>query len=171
MPPQVDDAPSSESTTPTVDVLGGYITSLAASVMAYEEKITSLVFRFTTLLSQTSKAAGDGSTQELDAYESDFKGNFQALLRDFDNIVSFQTGNLTIVLKMFDEALARQLAINAGLSATMEAIQESLAAQQAFLGRLASTQEFIESVVGPGWDGTGENHPAACTTWCELFRV
>ena len=160
--PVVDDSPPvTESTTPKVDVLGGLITNLAASVESYQERQVSLAFRLNAVLADASKAAGDGETDADSVRASEFRKAFQLLLRDYSGVTNQQAGNLTAVLKMFDEQLARQLALNAGLSATMEAIQEGLATQQRFLKGIVTTQVFLQTVIGPGWDGTGA-HECVC---------
>ena len=154
--PVVDDSPPvAASTTPKVDVLGGLITNLAASVESYQERQVSLAFRLNALLADASKAAGDGETDADSVRASEFKKAFQLLLRDYDAVTNQRAGNLTVVLKMFDEQLARQLALNAGLSATMEAIQEGLATQQRFLKGIVTTQVFLQTIIGAGWNGTG----------------
>ena len=154
--PVLDDSPPTiKSTTPRVDVIGGLLTSLSASVESYQERQISLAFRLNSLLADASRTSGDGVIESATAMVSNFKRTFQVLLRENSEVTSMQTGNLTLVLKMFDDQLARQLEITAGLSTTMEAIQEGLASQQRFLKELVTTQVFLDTLVAAGWDGTG----------------
>jgi len=157
--PVIDTTPSTSTTTPTVDVLGGLISTLAASLSSYEERRLSLAFRLSTLLAEVSRVGGDGATAADLAVESAVKKDYQAMLQLFEDIIADQAGSMSAILSMFDKALAQQFALNAALSSTMEDIQEGLANQAAFLKEIATTQVFIESVIGPGWDGTGTPTP------------
>lgn len=159
VPPVVYAVPSSRTTTPDVDIKGGLITALAAALDSYQERFLTLSFRLTSLLKGASRVSGEGSTQSADALESQIQRRYQALLEDFEGVTDFQAGNLTAILKLFDKALAEQLAINAGLSSTMEAIKESLANQAALLKTVVTTQDFIDFLYGPGWNGTGAMRP------------
>jgi len=157
--PELNEAPESVTTTPEVDILGGLVSTLVASLESYEEQRLSLAFRLTVLLGQVSEVSGDGHTQTNTAVDSRFKEEFQNLLRNFDSVTNQQSGNLTEVLRSFDLLLAQQLALNSALSSTMEDLQEGLANQAAFLKELSTRQSFIESVIGPEYTETGEPMP------------
>uniref|UniRef100_A0A061QSZ8 Polycystin cation channel PKD1/PKD2 domain-containing protein n=1 Tax=Tetraselmis sp. GSL018 TaxID=582737 RepID=A0A061QSZ8_9CHLO len=159
--PLLDEAPSESITTPDVDVIGGMITTLAASLESYAEEQTSLNFEISKLLVDTNKVSGEGGTQFEAALETETKEHLKGLLAEQDEVTSSQLRDLTDVMALFDQALAAQLSLNSSLSATIAGIEENLASQARFLNSLSRTQEFLEDIIGPNWDGAGTPPPCA----------
>ena len=141
---------------PEVDVIGGLLSSLASGLASLADRQASLVLRAAEAGRALSPVVGVGAAEEQSAADASVTSAYSELLRDSGAQRTAFSGDLGEVLAGFDRALMAQARLQESLNAALQKAQESLAAQAAFLKEIGTTYEFLQSIVGPGWDGKGD---------------
>ena len=141
---------------PEVDVIGGLLSSLASGLASLADRQASLVLRAAEAGRALSPVVGAGAAEEQAAADASVTSAYSGLLRDSGAQTTALSGDLGEVLEAFDGALRAQARLQESLNAALQKAQESLAAQAAFLKEIATTYEFLQSIIGPGWDGKGK---------------